>query len=182
MVSLQPVGPDVGPYRLRYRDELPGFLYPQLGASLQPPVYHYGWTVDEPWILDYAKKHGLLVVSVGRQGIHGPVSDTSPHEVLDDRGNRVFKGGTIANVCRDIKRRAALGEGSTLQLRYEVVFGQDMNSSEVCFAICQNYHQAYRHTIMAPDMRKVKALMGRPDFPQWHLDFLESEWEERHPT
>lgn len=172
------------PYNLSY-DSMPGFLYPRVGYALQPPVYHCGWVVEDAWILDYAKKHGVLQIIVPLDDGYdsGEDEEDAEEDILDDEGNRVSLGLTTENVCREVQRRAGIDATATMRLRGELVYEKDMEEARTCFSICTNYNKAYRLSLKAPDMRKIKKELERPDDPRWYLDLTESEWEpDRVPT
>lgn len=181
--DLQPLQTRWYPHFLSY-DKLPGFLHPRPGYPQQPPVYHCGWPVDRNWIVEYARAHNLVVPNdppspLCAEGDSDSDSDASA-EAPGEEG--VAVGLTTGRVCEKLPGLAGVPPRSTLRLTWEVIFGDNMDSSRICIAVCSNYHEAYRRSIMAPDIRKVRDHLGKTEHPRWYLDFLDAEWDDRMPS
>ena len=175
---LQPQQEDWIPYLFHY-DKLPGFLYPHVGYRQQPPIYHCGWVVEDEWVYNYAKEHGVTEVIIPDEDENDEYdSGPEPGDLFDEENRWISPGLTVSNVCREVQRCAGLDATATLQLRCKIVYWKDMSHSMTCFSICTNYDKPYRLLLKAPDMRKIRKELGRPDNPKWHLDWMESEWDD----
>lgn len=168
------------PHLLSY-DKLPRILFPQPGVREQPPVYHWGWVVDREWIIRYAGEHQLLELNDAPEECFslGSDIDTDSASSCDAPGEEgIVVGLTTGKVCEAIPKNAGIAAGS-LDLRWEVVYGDDMESNRICFALSSNYDEASGREIPATDVRAIREHLGQTKGPRWHLDLLDAEWDDQ---
>lgn len=139
--------------------DLPSFLYPVEDRKLNPPVFHFGYLIEEEWLYKFAEDHDLL----------GYLYDDYDEDMY------LCDELTLEKVMDFIPEHAGI---TTFKLIYKFI-GRSPGapSGAILMSIASNYRRLRimeeEHGNPSPeDILKLQEYLGRSDLPMWYLDPL----------